>query len=41
LNFHYDAIKKGVVDASDIVFNVSFIILFLSTSLYIVKTLKK
>ncbi|NDB35857.1 MAG: gliding motility-associated ABC transporter permease subunit GldF [Flavobacteriia bacterium] len=41
LNFHYDAIKKGVVDASDIVFNVSFIILFLSASLYIVKTLKK
>jgi len=41
LNFHYDAIKKGVVDARDIVFNFSFIVLFLSASLYLVKTFKK
>ena len=41
LNYHYDSIKKGVIDASDIVFNVSFIILFLSASLFALKTLKK
>ncbi|MEY4215726.1 MAG: hypothetical protein RLZZ68_182 [Bacteroidota bacterium] len=41
LNFHYDSIKKGVVDASDIVFNLSFIVLFLSASLFTLKTLKK
>jgi ABC-2 type transport system permease protein len=41
LNFHYDSIKKGVVDASDIVFSISFILLFLSVSLFTLKTLKK
>jgi len=41
LNFHYDSIKKGVVDASDIVFNLSFIVLFLILSLYTLKSLKK
>lgn len=41
LNFHYDSIKKGVLDAGDLVFNFSFIVLFISASLLTIKTIKK
>ena len=38
---HYDSIKKGVVVAGDLIFNLSFIVFFLSASLAVIKTLKK
>ena len=41
LNQHYDSIKKGVVVAGDLIYNISFIIFFLSASLTVIKTLKK
>lgn len=41
LNLHYDSIKKGVIVAGDIIFNLSFIVFFLSASLTVIKTLKK
>lgn len=39
--FHYDSIKKGVIDTSDIVYFLSIIVIFISASLTVVKTLKK
>ena len=39
--FHYDSIKKGVIEISDIIYFISLIVLFISCSLTIVKTLKK
>ena len=41
LNYHYDSIKKGVIVAGDIIYNLSFIVFFLSASLTMIKTLKK
>lgn len=41
LNYHYDSIKKGVIVAGDIIYNISFIVFFLSASLTVIKTLKK
>lgn len=41
LSQHYESIKKGVVVAGDMVFNLSFIVFFLSASLTVIKTLKK
>jgi ABC-2 type transport system permease protein len=41
LSHHYDSIKKGVVVAGDLIFNLSFIVFFLSASLAVIKTLKK
>lgn len=38
---HYDAIKKGVINTSDILYFVSVIVVFISASLTVVKTLKK
>lgn len=39
--FHYDSIKKGVIEISDLIYFISLIVLFISCSLTIVKTLKK
>lgn len=38
--FHYDSIKKGVIEISDLLYFISLIILFISLSLTVVKTLK-
>jgi ABC-2 type transport system permease protein len=39
--FHYDSIKKGVIDTSDLIYFLSIIVVFISASLTVVKTLKK
>ena len=41
LTYHYDSIKRGVVDSSDIIYFLSLIVLFISASLSVVKSLKK
>jgi ABC-2 type transport system permease protein len=41
LSFHFDEIKKGVIVTKDIVYLVSIVVLFLSASLAVIKTLKK
>jgi ABC-2 type transport system permease protein len=39
--FHYDSIKKGVIDSGDIIYFLSLNTLFLFASLTVIKTLKK
>jgi ABC-2 type transport system permease protein len=39
--YHYDSIKKGVIESSAIIYFLSVIVLFISASLTVVKTLKK
>lgn len=39
--FHYDSIKKGVIDTGDIIYFVTLNMLFLFASLTVIKTLKK
>ena len=41
LSFHYDAIKRGVIDTSDLVYFFSMISLFIFAALTVIKTLKK
>ena len=41
ITYHYDSIKRGVVDSSDIIYFLSLIVLFISASLSVVKSLKK
>ncbi len=41
MSSHYDSIKKGVIDSSDIVYFISIIILFMYSALTVIKTLKK
>ncbi len=41
MSYHYDSIKRGVVDSSDILYFLSIIVLFIMSSLTIVKSLKK
>lgn len=38
---HYDSIRKGVVDTSDVIYFLSVIVLFIFAALTLVKTLKK
>lgn len=38
---HYDSIRKGVIDTSDLVYFISVIVLFIFAALTIIKTLKK
>ncbi|MBU3658478.1 MAG: gliding motility-associated ABC transporter permease subunit GldF [Flavobacteriales bacterium] len=38
---HYDSIKKGVINSGDIIYFISVIVVFISASLTVVKTLKK
>ena len=38
---HYDSIRRGVVDTSDLIYSISVIVLFLFAALTVVKTLKK
>ncbi|MES2800538.1 MAG: ABC transporter permease subunit [Bacteroidota bacterium] len=41
MTFHYDAIKKGVIDTSDLVYFVSVITIFLFSALSVIKSIKK
>ncbi len=41
MSFHYDAIKRGVIDSSDIIYFLSIISLFIYAALTVVKSLKK
>ena len=41
MSLHYDAIKKGVIDSSDLVYFTSIITLFIYAALTVIKTLKK
>ncbi len=41
MSYHYDAIKRGVIDTSDLFYFFSVIAIFLFASLTVVKTLKK
>ncbi len=38
---HYDSIRRGVIDTSDLIYFISVIVLFLFSALTVVKTLKK
>ena len=39
--FHYDSIKKGVIEISDLLYFLSVIVLFISAALVVVRTFKK
>lgn len=41
LNYHYDSIKRGVIDTSDLLYFFGMIALFSSASLTVIKSLKK
>ena len=41
MSFHYDAIKRGVIDTSDVIYFLSHIGVFIFASLTIIKSLKK
>lgn len=41
LSFHYDAIKRGVIDTSDIVYFLSVIAVFIFAALTVIKSIKK
>ena len=41
MSFHYDAIKRGVIDSSDVIYFLSLIGVFIFASLTIIKSLKK
>lgn len=41
LNYHYDSIKRGVIDTSDLIYFFGMIALFVSASLTVIKSLKK
>lgn len=38
---HYDAIRKGVIDTSDLIYFISLSVLFLFSALTVIKTIKK
>lgn len=41
MSFHFDAIKRGVIDSSDVIYFLSLIGVFIFASLTIIKSLKK
>lgn len=41
ISLHYESIKKGVIDSSDIVYFISIITLFILSALTVIKSLKK
>ena len=41
ISFHYDSIKRGVIDSSDIIYFFSVIVIFIFSSLTVIKSLKK
>jgi ABC-2 type transport system permease protein len=40
-SYHYESIKKGVVDTSDLIYFISVITIFIFSSISIIKSLKK
>jgi ABC-2 type transport system permease protein len=41
LSMHYDSIKRGVVDTSDVVYFISVSVIFIASALTVIKSLKK
>ena len=41
MTYHYDSIKRGVIDSSDVLYFLSIITLFMYAALTVIKTLKK
>lgn len=41
ISFHYDSIKRGVVDSGDIIYFLSLICIFIFSALTVIKSLKK
>lgn len=41
ISYHYDSIKRGVIDTSDIIYFLSVIVIFITAALTVVKSLKK
>ena len=41
ISFHYDSIKRGVIDTSDIVYFLGVITIFMASALTVIKSLKK
>jgi ABC-2 type transport system permease protein len=41
MTYHYDAIKRGVIDTSDVVYFLSLIALFIFAALTVIKSIKK
>jgi ABC-2 type transport system permease protein len=41
ISYHYEAIKKGVIDTKNIVYFISIIVLFIYAALTVIKSLKK
>ena len=41
MSYHYDSIQRGVIDSSDVIYFLSLIVLFIASSLTIIKSLKK
>lgn len=41
ISFHYDSIKRGVIDSSDIIYFLSVISIFIFSALTVIKSLKK
>jgi ABC-2 type transport system permease protein len=41
MSMHYDAIKRGVIDTSDLVYFLSMISLFIFAALTVIKSIKK
>jgi ABC-2 type transport system permease protein len=41
IGYHYDSIKRGVIDTSDVLYFLSVIAIFITAALTVVKSLKK
>lgn len=41
MSYHYDAIKRGVIDTSDVIYFISLIALFIFSALTVIKSIKK
>ncbi len=41
ISYHYDSIKRGVIDTSDILYFLSVITIFMAAALTVIKSLKK
>jgi len=41
ISFHYDSIKRGVIDTSDLIYFIGLITLFITAALTVIKSLKK
>lgn len=41
ISYHYDSIKRGVIDSSDVIYFLSVIALFIMSALTVIKSLKK